>query len=123
MFLPMFCGLSYLAFAVLRTSVAGLLGLFPLLIVVWIFRELMERWFGEQIVTVIPGKISWTIKTKWWTRHREFRDVQDISAHSRWDGFGWVVLRTRVRRYRILQWIWSEEASRLANELRHAINR
>jgi len=91
--------------------------------VVWMFREAVEGEFGEQIVTVVPGKIIWAIKTRWWTRQRELSDLQEISAVSQWDGVGRVVLKARGRQYVVFQRVLREEAIRLANELKHAVRR
>jgi hypothetical protein len=125
-FLPMFL-VAYLAFSPTPTPVPFLLrvspGLVFGLVVLWISRDFFEREYAEQVVTVIPGKVIWTIKTRWWTRHREFGDVHDFSALTSWDGFGRVVLRTRDRQYVVIQWVVSEEAIRLASELKRAVNR
>lgn len=127
-FVWMFCGIIYIAFSadIRITSVTDLLRFSPEfvfgLILLWIFRGLWERSFAEQIVTVIPGNVTLTTATRWWTRQRNLGAVQEVSALPVWGGFGRVVLKANGREYSVFrERITSQEAVRLANELKHAI--
>lgn len=75
------------------------------------------------IVTANGGQISWTRKTRLWTRTRHIatEKVTEISASTDWLGFGRVCVKDKRWRHVVLEELMAENAVRFARELREEI--
>jgi hypothetical protein len=89
---------------------------------VLIFRRLFEQKCAAQSVTVDGGGISWTRKTRLWTRtrHLTIEKVTEIIASTDWLGFGRVYVTGKWRRHVVLEELLAEDAIRFARELKQA---
>jgi hypothetical protein len=87
-----------------------------------IFRRLFEQKCAAQVVTVNEGRISWTRKTRFWTRTRHLttEKVTEITASTDWLGFGRVYVTDKWRRHVVLEELLAEDAIRFARELKQA---
>lgn len=86
----------------------------------FIFRELLEREFADQVVTVSSRTIMWARRTKWWTRKRyiDADKVTDISALQGWSGLGRVDITAKGHRHSILNRVLNADAIQLAREMK-----
>ncbi len=88
----------------------------------FMFRRLFEQKYAAQSVTVNGGGISWTRKTRLWTRTRHLttEKVTGIIATTDWLGFGRVYVTDKWRRHVVLEQLLAEDAIRFARELKQA---
>ncbi len=89
---------------------------------VLIFRRLFEQKCAAQIVTANGGRITWTRKTRLWTRTRHLTadKITEITASTGWGGFGRVYVTSKWRRHLVLEELLAEDACRFARELKQA---
>jgi len=88
-----------------------------------IFRRMFEQKCAAQIVTANAGRISWTRKTRLWTRtsHLTADKITEIIASTGWGGFGSVYVASKWRRHVVLEELLAEDAVRFARELKQAV--
>ena len=118
LFVPLLFGATSPVNLLLRASIALVFGV-PFF---FIFREVLEREFADQVVTVSGGTITWARRTKWWTRKRHMNadDVTDISASTGWSGLGRVDITAKGHRYSILNRILNADAIRASREMQRS---